>query len=319
MAFEYTSIATAGSLGDALVQQAYDLLVGYNLRTYAAARQFVTKSPSNPSMSGSSIKLTKYSDFSAASITAAKTPLTEEADVDSTKMPAPTTVTVTPAEYGFAVTRTKKLLHRSFADIDPEIARAVAYHLSRVLDELIQDVFITGSNSEYAVTAHSTDNTVVAGEVLTAALVRKQVTLMRQQGVVPWAGDTFVGFVHPQAVHDLRVETGSGGWRVPQEYGVSQQDIWNGSIGTFEGVSFVQNANVRQRTGTNVKVVENYFFGRDAIVESVIEEPHTVLGPVVDRLQRFRHVGWYGDLGWAVYENKALRRVITTTSLQASL
>lgn len=319
MAFEYTSITTTGSLGDALVQQAYDLAVGYNLRTYPAARQFVDVSPQNPSMSGSSIKLTKYSDFSAASITAAKTPLTEEADVDSTKMPAPTTVTVTPAEYGFAVTRTKKLEHRSFADIDPEIARAVAYHQSRVLDELIQDVFITGTNVAYANTSHATDNTVVAGEVLTAAHLRSQKTLFLQNGVQPWDGMNYVAFVHPQAVHDLRVETGSGGWRVPAEYGSSQDNIWRGEIGDFEGFRFVVNPNVRQRTGTNVKVVENYFFGRGAVVESVIEEPHVVLGPVVDRLQRFRHVGWYGDLGWAVYENKALRRVVSTTSLQASL
>src|SRR5690349_12946125 len=105
------------------------------------ARSLVTKKPGNPAMRGSSLTLEKFNYFSEAAVTAAKTPLSEEADVDSTKLPAASPVTVTPNEYGFAVTRTRKLVHRTFADIDPAIAQAVAQHQKEVLDELIQDVW----------------------------------------------------------------------------------------------------------------------------------------------------------------------------------
>jgi N4-gp56 family major capsid protein len=312
----YTSVNTTGSFVDALVKPAYDLAVGYNLRTYASARQFVTKKPERPDHKGSSVTLTKFSDFSAATIAAAKTPLVEESSPDSVKAPQPTTVTVTPNEYGFVVIRTEKLWNRTFTDIDPEIARAVAQHMSWTLDELIQDVFVTGTNVAYA-NSRASENLLTTGDVLTARDLRTVHTQFQLDGVTPWDGQFYGAFVSPAAINDLRQETGSGGWRVPNEYGSNQSDIWRGEMGEFEGFRFVQNSRVRQtNTGaSSATVTQNYFFGRDAFVEERVYEPHVVIGPVVDPLKRFYTVGWKGDLGWAIYEQKAVRRVVSKNSL----
>jgi N4-gp56 family major capsid protein len=321
VANEYTSVATSGSLADALVKTAYDLAVGHELRVIPNARQFVTVRPKNPSMTGSSTVMTKYADYSEATVTAAKTPLTEESSPESVKAPAPSTVTLTPAEYGFVNIRTQKLDLRSFADVDPEIARGLAFHMSRVIDELVQDTFITGTNKMW-LGSNTAESTYVAGDVLKAHNLRQIKARFDAAGVEPWFGDggLYAAYVHPFVVLDLREETGSGGWRVPNEYGVDQSKIWAGEIGAFEGFRFVQNSHVRWRKsgsgsgGTQVRVHENYFFGRGAIAEDVRLEPQTVLGPVVDPLLRFRTIGWKGDLGWAVYENKALWRVISSSS-----
>jgi N4-gp56 family major capsid protein len=63
------------------------------------------------------------------------------------------------------------------------------------------------------------------------------------------------------------------------------------------------------------KVFNTYFAGQQALAEAVAEEPHVVIGPVVDKLMRHRPLGWYGVLGQAIYRQEALYRVESTSSI----
>ena len=63
------------------------------------------------------------------------------------------------------------------------------------------------------------------------------------------------------------------------------------------------------------KVFNTYFAGQQALAEAVAEEPHVVIGPVVDKLMRHRPLGWYGVLGHAIYRQEALYRVETSSSV----
>jgi hypothetical protein len=45
---------------------------------------------------------------------------------------------------------------------------------------------------------------------------------------------------------------------------------------------------------------------QQAMAQAVAEEPHVVIGPVVDKLMRHRPMGWYGVLGFARYREEAL-------------
>ena len=325
MANQFTSVATVPGLASELVQPTYDIAVGEAIRVLPTFRAFVHKTPGNPAMRGSSTTLEKFEWFSEAAVTAAKTPLTEELDVDSTKMPAPSKVTVTPKEYGFAVTSTRKLTNRTFAPFDSFKARAIADHQNRVLDSIIQDITITnGTNVSWGGTA--TSNVMLAAtDKLTAAIVRKQVARFRAQGVPTYFGGFYAAIIHPFAVLDLREESGPATWRVPNEYGTDQSQIWAGEFGEFEGVRFVQNPLVRWAQdgsgtgGAQIRSVQTYFLGDNALVEQVYEEPSVVVGPVTDKLQRFATLGWYGDLDWNVYEQKALRRVSHAVSLNTDL
>jgi hypothetical protein len=95
---------------------------------------------------------------------------------------------------------------------------------------------------------------------------------------------------------------------VPNEYGASQENIWKGEIGAFEGVRFVENARTRVATdgAASAKVARTYFFGREALGESVVVEPGVVIGPVIDRLNRFKPIGWYGDFDFEIVRNESL-------------
>lgn len=325
MANQFTSVATVPGLASELVQPVYDVAVGEALHALPTMRAFVHKTPGNPAMRGSSTTLEKFEWFSDAAVTAAKTPLTEELDVDSTKMPQPSKVTVTPKEYGFAVTSTRKLANRVFAPFDPFKARAIADHQNRVLDSLIQDILIAnGTNVSWGGTATS-NALLAAGDKMTAAIVRRQVARFRAQAVPTYFGGFYAAVAHPYTVLDLREETGSGAWRVPNEYGTDQSKIWAGEFGEFEGVRFVENPLVRWALdgsgtgGAQIRSVQTYFLGDGAIVEQVYEEPSVVVGPVVDKLQRFATLGWYGDLDWNVYEQKSFRRVSHAVSLNTDL
>jgi hypothetical protein len=51
------------------------------------------------------------------------------------------------------------------------------------------------------------------------------------------------------------------------------------------------------------------------MAEAVAEEPHIVIGPVIDQLMRFRPMGWYGVLGFKRYREAALYRILNGSSV----
>lgn len=319
MANEYTSIATTPGLADNTVKSMYDFAIAAKLRERPMYRSWVDKSPTRPNGPGQTITFQFHNWFDAAAVTAAKTPLNEEQDVDSTKLPATTTGTVTANEYGFAVTRTRKLTIFSFDDVDRYAAEAVANHLGDWQDEMVQDVMVTFTQKLYSSADHTTEGTLDATDVLEASPIRRAVSMLRAQNVPTSDGMFYRGGIHPYALHDLREEEGSGGWRLPNEYGTDQSMIWRGEFGEFEGVRFVQNNRTRVTTtgASSESVVRTYIAGPEAITELNYIEPSSVIGPVVDKLQRFRTIGWYGVLGWAKYRNESLIQILSSSSLYA--
>lgn len=322
MANQYTSITTTPGIGDNTVKLMYDFAIGMVFRETSIYRQWVDKRPERVNGPGQTIQLQKQDYFGNAAITAAKTPLNEESDVDSTKLPPTLTVNLTVNEYGAAVTKTKILRYFSFADIDAIAARTVGRHMAEVLDELVQDVMVTGTQAVRAQGRTSTA-TVTATDYIRATDIRKARTKLMSNNVPGFGGglgtgdQTYLCGIHPKVVHDLREETGSGSWRVPNEYGTDQTRIWNGELGMFEGVRFVENTRTRNATdgASSATVYRAFVLGREAIAENVVEEPNAVISPVIDKLQRFTGLGWYGILGWALYRDESIVRLEDSSSV----
>jgi hypothetical protein len=57
--------------------------------------------------------------------------------------------------------------------------------------------------------------------------------------------------------------------------------------------------------------------GKQALAEAVAQEPSVVIGPVTDKLMRFRPIGWYGVLGFSRYREAALYRIESGSSIAA--
>jgi N4-gp56 family major capsid protein len=319
MANAYTDTST-GSLGTNLVQAAYDRYVEFALRAIPLIRDVADKRPAQQAMPGSSVVFQLYSDMAKAT-----TALTETTDPDAVALGNTTSVSVTLNEYGNAALATRKLELFSLSDVDPAIANIIAFNMADSLDELALTELRGGSNVIYSANSTGTVPTGTTGvgstNTLKSADVRKAVAKLRAGKAVPRMGELYWVGIHPEVSHDLRAETGAGGWREAHVYNESGAgQLWPGSIGTYEGAMFVESPRLYNATdgASSTRVFRTIACGQQALAEAVAEEPHVIIGPVVDKLMRFRPIGWYGVLGWKRYREAALYRIESTSSINAS-
>lgn len=298
-------------------QAAYDLATDKPLRAVLIFDQFATKKSTRQSMQGSSVIFNKKTDI-AANVT----PLTENTDVTPTTM-GDSTATVTLNEYGDAVGRTRKLKGFSYIPVDPEMVDTISFAAGNSLNLLARVPLEAGTNVIYAGAATSRV-TVAAASILTSARIREATARLRTNKVMPLRNGNYVGIIHPHVAKDLREETGTAAWRDPSVYGQSQERIWNGYVGTYEGVDWIENTEARiiadAGVGGTVDVYQTYVLGADAIAKAwsrsaSAEVPQVEVSPVVDKLNRFAHVGWYWLGGYAAYRQEAFYRIESSSSL----
>ena len=345
MANAYTD-SSSGALGNYLVQTAYDRYVEFALRAVPLIRDVADKKPVQQAMPGSSVVFQIYTDLATAT-----TALSETTDPDAVALGNTTQVSVTLNEYGNASLATRKLELFSLSDVDPAIADIIAFNMADSLDTVALATLIGGTNaiaevngsavSTYAgtYTNGTTQKSILSTDVIKSRDIRLAVAKLRANKAVPRQGEYYWCGIHPEVSHDLRAETGSGGWRDDHKYSeTGASEFWPGTIGTYEGAMFVESprmANFADGTGAGsasgtfgtssyvnatggVRVFRTLVAGKQALAEAVAEEPHVIFGPIVDKLMRFRPIGWYGVLGWARYRETSLVRIESTSSIHTA-
>lgn len=386
--------------GAGLIQQAYDRLIEFQLRATPMLRQIADKRPANQSIPGSTVSLQIHRDLDKQTAALDETP-----DLDAVAFGTPFIKNILLKEYGNAAISTRKLQAFSLAEVDPLLANSMAFNMADSLDEVVQTELLNGTQVA-RIGNRATKADVVQTDIITAAAVRRAVSKLRSNKVVPRKGTMYYAALHPEVSHDLREATGAATWRDPHVYN-DPSNIYAGEIGSFEGAFFVESprlsavadattktvqtgqapsavtgtlsdgtytvkytvtANstiavgdwvlVTGITGTDaarhngtfqvtaldgttgiswvnnaangyttvtfggtplitekVRVYSSFLCGQQALAEAVAEEPHTVIGPVVDKLNRFRPIGWYGILGFKVYREEALYRIESGSSI----
>jgi len=383
-----------------LIKTAYDRYVEFALRSQPLVRSVADKRPAQQAMPGSSVVFSLYNDLAA--VTSALS--SETTDPDAVALADVSTVSVSLAEYGNASLVTRKLQLFSLSDVDPAVADIIAFNMADSLDKIAMETLRQGTNVLYAAssTARTSTATITAADTLKAADIRKAVAKLRANKAVPREGSLYWCGIHPEVSHDLRAETGVGGWNDMHKYAeTGTGNFWPGTIGTFEGAYFVETprmyrgmdgadqtalattavtvagtsggytfgvasssviatssevgdkvagtgiatspvaritsivtsgstttitvdtAHTAAVTATTVVTVtpetavyRTILTGKQALAEAVAQEPNVVIGPVVDRLMRFRPIGWYGVLGFARYREQALYRIESASSIQ---
>jgi N4-gp56 family major capsid protein len=376
-----------------LIKTAYDRYVEFALRSQPLIRSVADKRPAQQAMPGSSVVFSIYNDLAPATAS-----LSETTDPDAVALSDVTTVAVTLNEYGNASLVTRKLQLFSLSDVDPAVADIIAYNMADSLDRLAMNTLRQGDNVIYGGTRTSTA-TITASDTITAANIRRAVAKLRSNKAVPREGSLYWTGIHPEVSHDLRAETGVGGWNDMHKYAeTGTGNFWAGSIGTYEGAFFVETprmyrgvdgadqtalattavtvagasggftlgvasssviatsaeagdkisgtgiasgalitglategstttitvsiAHTAAVTATTVVTVtpetpvyRTIIAGKQALAEAVAQEPNVVIGPVTDKLLRFRPIGWYGVLGFSLYRQAALYRIETGSSI----
>lgn len=308
-------------------QAAYDQIAYFALRSELLFDQAADVQPTNQSMPGSSVTFTIFSDLAAATST-----LSETTDVDPVAM-SDSQVTVTLAEYGNTVNTTAKLRGTSFLDVDVTAANVIGYNAGDSIDQVIREVLAGGTNVVYGGGGSSDPSsrvTVQAEDIIEANDIRKVTAQLRKANVATFNG-YYMGFIHPDVSYDLRRETGNASWNAPH-VAVDTANIYNGEIGTFESVRFIETprakvfenaSNGTSTTGT-IDVYCTHIMGRQALAKAYSQVdgnsafPKVVRGPIVDSLMRFNPIGWYWLGGYGRFREASLRRIESSSSIGAN-
>jgi N4-gp56 family major capsid protein len=299
---------------------AFNRMAYFALRNETYFDQACDVRPTNQTHPGAAVTFFIYADLAEAT-----TALTETADVDAVAL-SDSTVTVTLVEYGNAVLTTAKLRRTSLLDVDMDAANIVGYNAGVSIDSVARDVFAGGTNVVYGTggTSDPTSRaTVQAEDTITAYDIRKVTAQLRGAAVATRDGGLYVGYIHPSVSMDLRSETGAAAWRDPHVY-VDTANIYRGEIGAFEGVRFIEAARAKKWTGSGSAGIDVYatiICGAQAVAkahatgEGYGAEPKIVHGPVTDKLERFRPVGWTHLVGYSRFREASLRRIESSASL----
>jgi hypothetical protein len=290
-------------------------------------RKFADKRPVDVTNPGNTVVFQVYTDLSRAT-----SALTQTADPDAVELSNTNKVNVVVNEYGNAVITTERLALESLSAIDPAVADMLSFNMRDSLDSLVWGKLTALATGRYTGTSSADESTINGQDVsgaattsatyMTAALARRGVAKLRGASVQPRDGGFYTALIHPDVSYDLRSEAQSSGsavWQLPHTYteaGVG--NLWSGEIGIYDQVRYIETPRAESISGSGTsKVYATVLLGKQALIEAVSYEPKTVIGPVTDKLMRFRPAGWKGLLGWNIFRTEA-RYVIKTKSSIAS-
>ncbi len=317
--------STTTSTMSNLIQTAYDKYIEFNLRSEPMFRKFADKRPVDVTNPGNTVVFQVYTDLSRAT-----SALTQTQDPDAVELSNTNKVNVTVNEYGNAVITTERLALESLSAIDPAVADMLSFNMRDSLDALVWAKLTSLATGRYTGTSSADESTLNGQDVsastsaanFTAALARRGVAKLRGANVQTREGGLYTALIHPDVSYDLRSEaqtSGSAVWQLPHTYtdaGVG--NLWSGEIGIFDQVRYIETPRAESISGSGTsKVYATVLLGKQALIEAVSYEPKTVIGPVTDKLMRFRPAGWKGLLGWNVFRTEA-RYVIKSKSSIAS-
>ena len=298
---------------------AFEQLAYFALRSQPMFEMVCDVKSTNQSHPGAAVQFNIYNDLDQATGT-----LTEASDVTAVAL-GDSTVTVTLAEYGNAVTTTAKLRGTSFLNVDADAANIIGYNMANSLDNIVHGILVAGSNVLYGGDATATGE-LAAGDIIPASLIRKAVANARAASAPAFNGNVYIGFIHPDVSFDLRAATGVTDIIQMQ----NRQDagaVRTGSIGTFGGVDFIETPRLDIGTNagaSNVDEYETIICGKQAMAKAASraagfgEDPSVVFGPVTDSLRRFQTVGWYHLVGYSRFREASIRRIETSSSIGAN-
>ena len=308
-------------------QVAFDRLAYFALRSELLFDQAADVQPVAQAMPGTGVTFTIFNDIAAATST-----LNEVTDVTPTAL-SDSQVTVTLNEYGNAVVTTAKLRGTAFLDVDSAAANIIGYNAGDSLDQVVRDVLAGGSNVAYATggaTPPSSRITMAVDDLLVANDIRKQVAALRGANVATFNG-SYIGFIHPDVSYDFRSATDASAWRTPANY-VDPTGIYNGEIGLFESVRFIETPRAKVFTnafngagaaGTGDSYA-TLIMGRQALAKAFSTQdgngamPKVVRGNVTDYLMRLQPLGWYWLGGYGRFREASLRRIESASSIGAN-
>jgi N4-gp56 family major capsid protein len=207
-------------------------------------------------------------------------------------------IDTTPTQYGVNVELSDLVALTSVFDLINTTLSEVGKAMARKIDEVIQTVVNAGTNVIYAGNKTSR-SALAAGDLFDADLIRKAAARLRKNAAPEFTnkGGGYVAITTPEVVFDLKSNTSVGQWIDMHKY-AAPENLFNGEVGSMDGVRIVQSPNVVTFSST-VTVHPTTFIAADAYRISywLANKVNTYVLPPESNLSVSNPLGQQGSVG----------------------
>lgn len=215
---------------------------------------------------------------------------------------------LTITEYGNSVPYTKKLDDLSKHPVKEVINKVLKNDCRKTLDRAAHSQFDAttltavpaGGNSATAVTFDVGGVSETNALALNKTHVKVIVDEMKERDITPYYNDDYFAMARPSTFRPFKDELES----IHQYVESGMSLIYNGEIGRYEGMRFVEQTNIASEGWTGAVSDAAYFFGADTVAEA-ITEPEQIRGKIPTDFGRSRGIAWYYMGGFGICHNQA--------------
>ena len=205
-------------------------------------------------------------------------------------------------EYGNSVNFSEKLDDLSKHSVTQVINKVLRNDARTVLDGVARTQFAatpltvtpagagTAGNSTTAIVIETTGTPTRQNQTpLNTAHVKLISDAMKERNIIPFNdGEHYMALGRPSAFRPIKNELESVYRYVDQGFGL----IYNGEIGRYEGMRFVEQTSVPSRGWVQGMSDEIFFFGGDTVAEGIVI-PEEIRGKIPTDYGRSRGIAWY--------------------------
>lgn len=229
--------------------------------------------------------------------------------------------TGTVSEYGNSVPYTGLLDNFSKHPVTEIINKVLKNDCKKALDQAAWGQFVNaplrvqavGGTDTAAIVLSTTGTMTVTNTIgFHKGHVKSIVDTMKERNIPTYMGDEYMGIAWPSTWRPMKNDLES----VYQYRDAGFQMIYNGEIGKYEGVRFIEQTNIphgRYNATTGVFTPWSqsqsdwaFFFGEDTVAEALVI-PEEMRGAIPSDYGRSRGVAWYYLGGFATTQTQALQ------------
>lgn len=219
-----------------------------------------------------------------------------------------TQATLTVTEFGNSVPFTKKLDDLSKHPVKEVINKVLKNDARKTLDRSAHAQFdatlltvtpATGTSAT-AITVEVTGTATVTNDIaINNVHVKLIADQLKERDITPFYQDDYFAIARPTTLRDFKNDLES----IHQYVESGAQLIYNGEVGRYEGIRFVEQTNIVSEAWTNSKSDPVYFFGADTVAEAIVE-PEQIRGKIPTDFGRSRGIAWYYLGGFGITHNE---------------
>ncbi len=215
---------------------------------------------------------------------------------------------LTVTEFTNSVPFTKKLDDLSRHPVKEVIQKVLKNDARKTLDRAAHVQFDatvvtltpTGGTDTSAVTVETGGETITNNIAMSKEHIKSIADIMKERDITPYFQTDYFAIARPTTLRPFKNELET----IHQYTETGLQLIFNGEVGRYEGIRFVEQTNIPSDAWSNAKSDDAYFFGADTVAEAIVE-PEQIRGKIPTDYGRSKGIAWYYLGGFGIVHNSS--------------